>query len=69
MQTVTVGKARLHLETAEAGTRYHAPILILPGLFQSPACWSGITSMLAHRGWDVYLLPRPAESEDQGSTG
>lgn len=69
MQTVSVGGVRLQLETAEAGTRYHAPILIIPGLFQSLACWQGMTSMLAHRGWDVYLLPRPAESSAHGWGG
>jgi len=48
----------MQLESAEAGTRYHAPILIVPGLFHSDACWHGMMAMLAHRGWDVYLLPR-----------
>ncbi len=45
------------MEPPEAA-RYHAPILILPGLFQSAICWRGVTSILAHRGWEVYLLPR-----------
>jgi pimeloyl-ACP methyl ester carboxylesterase len=45
------------MESPEAA-RYHAPILILPGLFQSPICWRGFTSILAHRGWEVYVLPR-----------
>lgn len=47
----------MNMESPEAA-RYHAPILILPGLFQSPVCWRGLTSILAHRGWEVYLLPR-----------
>ena len=66
MQTISIAGARLLLETAEAGTRYHAPILIVPGLFQSEACWRGITSMLAHRGWDVFLLPRPSDDREHG---
>lgn len=45
------------MESPEAA-RYHAPILIIPGLFQSAICWRGFTSILAHRGWEVYLLPR-----------
>ena len=45
------------MESPEAA-RYHAPILIVPGLFHSPICWRGVTSILAHRGWEVYLLPR-----------
>jgi len=64
MQTIQVDGVSLHYETAEAGTRYLAPVLILPGLFQSTECWSGITSMLAHRGWDVYILPRDAGAGD-----
>ena len=66
MRSVTVGNIRLQLEAAEAGGRYLAPILIFPGLFQSPVCWRGMTSMLAHRGWNVYLLPR-AEIDDRGA--
>jgi pimeloyl-ACP methyl ester carboxylesterase len=57
MRPVAFGNVVLHLESPEAA-RYHAPILIVPGLFQSPICWRGFTSMLAHRGWEVYLLPR-----------
>lgn len=54
----------LELEPPEAG-RYHAPILLLPGLFQSTACWRPFTTMLAHRGWEVYALTRQAyESDD-----
>ena len=59
VQTLTRDGLILHFEAAEAGGRYLAPILILPGLFHSEACWRGMTSMLAHRGWNVYLLPRP----------
>jgi len=64
MRPVTVSNVPVYLEAAEAGTRYFAPILILPGLFQSYVCWRGLTSMLAHRGWDVYVMPRatPAAS-------
>ena len=57
MRSVAVGDVVLNMESPEAA-RYHAPILILPGLFQSPVCWRGLTSILAHRGWEVYLLPR-----------
>ena len=67
MRETSVAGTRLWLDPAEAGGRYLAPILILPGLFQSPACWRGITSMLAHRGWNVYLLPRSAATTDNGS--
>jgi hypothetical protein len=66
MQTISIAGTRLLLETAEAGTRYHAPVLIVPGLFQSEACWRGIISMLAHRGWDVFLLTRPSDDPDHG---
>ena len=54
------------MEAAEAGGRYLAPILILPGMFQSYACWRGMTSMLAHRGWNVYVLAR-SEIDDRGA--
>lgn len=47
----------LDYEAPEAG-RYLAPILILPGLFQSFACWRSLSSSLAQRGWELYLLPR-----------
>lgn len=54
----------LQLEPPEAG-RYLAPILLLPGLFQSTACWRPFTTMLAHRGWEVYALGRqPYETDD-----
>jgi len=68
MRETAVAGITLRLDPAEAGGRYLAPILILPGLFQSPACWRGMTSMLAHRGWNVYLLPRPATTDATGST-
>ncbi len=64
MRPVRIGGVSLLLEMAEGGTRYHAPIVILPGLFQSEACWRGITSMLAHRGWDVYILTRQSRNDD-----
>lgn len=53
------------MESPEAA-RYHAPILILPGLFQSSVCWRGVTSILAHRGWEVYLLPRVVRDNFSG---
>ena len=64
MRETTVAGVRLWLDPAEAGGRYLAPILIFPGLFQSPACWRGLTSMLAHRGWNVFLLPRSTTTAD-----
>jgi hypothetical protein len=69
MREVAVASVPLRLEAGEAGGRYLAPILILPGLFQSWACWRGMTSMLAHRGWNVYLLPRASDvpSADAGA--
>lgn len=39
-------------------------MLVLPGLFQSFACWRPITSMLAHRGWEVYCLTRVMPDRD-----
>jgi alpha-beta hydrolase superfamily lysophospholipase len=52
------------MEPPEAG-RYFAPILVVPGLFQSAECWRPFTSMLAHRGWEVYVLVRqPIEDDD-----
>ena len=63
MREVVVGDVAVRLEAGEAGGRYLAPILIVPGLFQSWVCWRGMTSMLAHRGWDVYLLPRLNERD------
>jgi alpha-beta hydrolase superfamily lysophospholipase len=66
MRPVALGDVVLHMESPEAA-RYHAPILIVPGLFQSPVCWRGVTSILAHRGWEVYLLPRVATHTAKGS--
>jgi pimeloyl-ACP methyl ester carboxylesterase len=57
----------VHFDAPEAG-RYLAPILVLPGLFQSFQCWRGLTSMLAHRGWEVYVLARD-EEEGSGASG
>lgn len=69
MRPVELGDVVLQLEPPEAG-RYHAPILVLPGLFQSMACWRPFTSMLAHRGWEVYSLARQAlDSEGDGPSG
>ncbi len=65
MRPVEVGGVRLELESPEAG-RYLAPILIVPGLFQSAVCWRGVTSMLAHRGWEVYVLPRTGRTPSAG---
>jgi len=63
MPTLSFGDFFLHCEAPEAA-RYRAAILVLPGLFQSFACWRPITSMLAHRGWEVYGLTRTMP--DQG---
>ena len=64
MRPVEIGDVVLQLEPPEAG-RYHAPILLIPGLFQSTACWRPFTTMLAHRGWEVYALSRqPYETDD-----
>ena len=64
VRPVEIGDVVLQLEPPEAG-RYHAPILLIPGLFQSTACWRPFTTMLAHRGWEVYALGRqPYETDD-----
>ncbi len=57
MPSVVVGNTAVYYEAPEAG-RYHAPLLVLPGLFQSFEAWRGVTSSLAHRGWEVYWLGR-----------
>lgn len=57
MPSRSFGEFHLHYDAPEAG-RYRAPILVLPGLFQSFECWRLVTSMLAHRGWEVYALTR-----------
>ena len=57
MPALSFGSFSLHCETPEAA-RYRASILVLPGLFQSFTCWRPMTSMLAHRGWEVYCLTR-----------
>jgi pimeloyl-ACP methyl ester carboxylesterase len=65
MRPVELGDVVLQMEPPEAG-RYHAPILVVPGLFQSAECWRPFTSMLAHRGWEVYVLVRQAvEGEEE----
>lgn len=65
MRPVELGDVVLEMEPSEA-SRYHAPILLLPGLFQSMACWRPFTTMLAHRGWEVYALARqPRETDDE----
>jgi pimeloyl-ACP methyl ester carboxylesterase len=63
VRPVQIGDVVLELEPPEAG-RYHAPILLIPGLFQSTACWRPFTTMLAHRGWEVYALPRQSHETD-----
>ncbi len=63
MRTVVVGGQTVHFEAPEAG-RYHAPLLLLPGMFQSFLCWRAVTSALAHRGWEVYCLARTMPDED-----
>jgi len=64
----TIAECELYYESPEAG-RYRAPILLLPGLFQSFECWRPFTTRLAHRGWELYLLPRAGGSGDQKSAG
>lgn len=64
VRPVEIGDVVLELEPPESG-RYHAPILVIPGLFQSTACWRPFTTMLAHRGWEVYALPRQAYETDE----
>jgi len=67
MRAVELGDVVLQMEPPEAG-RYHAPILLVPGLFQSAECWRPFTSMLAHRGWEVYVLTRqPVDGDDESS--
>ena len=61
-----VGNLELDFEAPEAG-RYAAPIIVCPGLFQSLECWRPLTSMLAHRGWELYFLGRGPE--DGGRLG
>lgn len=63
MRPTAFADFHLHYEAPEAG-RYLAPILVLPGLFQSFACWRATTSMLAHRGWEVYALTRSMPDGD-----
>ncbi len=68
MRPVELGDVVLQMEPPEAG-RYHAPILVIPGLFQSAECWRPFTSMLAHRGWEIYVLVRQAvEGDDDTNT-
>jgi pimeloyl-ACP methyl ester carboxylesterase len=68
MRPVELGDVVLQMEPPEAG-RYFAPILVVPGLFQSAECWRPFTSMLAHRGWEVYVLVRqPVEDDDEPSS-
>jgi pimeloyl-ACP methyl ester carboxylesterase len=64
VRPVEIGDVVLELEPPEAA-RYHAPILLIPGLFQSMACWRPFTTMLAHRGWEVYALPRQPYETDE----
>ena len=59
-----VGSLELDFEAPEAG-RYAAPIIVCPGLFQSLECWRPLTSMLAHRGWELYFLGRGPEDGGQ----
>ncbi len=68
MSRTTIAECELYYESPEAG-RYRAPILLLPGLFQSFECWRPLTTRLAHRGWELYLLPRDGSSSDQESAG
>ena len=65
MRRIALGDVELRMESPEAA-RYHAPILVIPGLFQSAVCWRGVTSILAHRGWEVYLLPRVVQDMVSG---
>ncbi len=61
-QRRNVGGLALDFEAPEAG-RYMAPILVCPGLFQSLDCWRPLTSMLAHRGWELYFLSRGPDGD------
>lgn len=63
MPSLSFGDFHLHCEAPEAA-RYRASVLVLPGLFQSFACWRPMTSMLAHRGWEVYCLARTMPDRD-----
>ncbi len=62
---MSVGGHAVHYEAPEAA-RYRAPLLVSTGLFQSFECWRSLTSMLAHRGWEIYVAERSAEDEDHG---
>lgn len=60
---MTIDGQAVPYEAPESG-RYKAAILVLPGLFQSFECWRPLTSLLAHRGWEVYCLPRTLPDQD-----
>ena len=38
------------------GPRYRAPVLFVPGLWTRPALWQRAASLLAHRGWECWLV-------------
>jgi len=67
-QRRNVGGLELEFEAPEAG-RYMAPIIVCPGLFQSFDCWRPLTSMLAHRGWEIYFAARGPDDASPNDTG
>ena len=67
-QRRNVGGLELEFEAPEAG-RYMAPIIVCPGLFQSFDCWRPLTSMLAHRGWEIYFVARGPDDAGPDDTG
>jgi pimeloyl-ACP methyl ester carboxylesterase len=38
------------------GPRYGAPLLFLPGLWAAPDVWRRTAGLLAHRGWEGWIL-------------
>jgi pimeloyl-ACP methyl ester carboxylesterase len=38
------------------GPRYRAPLVFLPGLWAGPGAWRRAASLLAHRGWEGWLV-------------
>jgi hypothetical protein len=38
------------------GPRYRAPVLFVPGLWAAPVIWRPAAGLLAHRGWEGWLV-------------
>src|SRR5262245_10167487 len=38
------------------GPRYGAPLLFLPGLWSAPDVWRRAAGLLAHRGWEGWIV-------------